>query len=356
MKNLISTLFIFTLMASTLFAQSDEVPNKQMSLVTKHTATWCPICGFDAWDTQKYFMDNLDGKDAFVLTAHISGSSKLYSDAARDLLDNFEGVIFQPEFYFNTTKISGGDIQAKMVDSVSQAAMQTPLAQAMAEATYNPETDTFRVNTTVQFFSNAETSGDYRVSVFLVEKEVIEEQASRGDNEMHQNVLRASLIEDFYSPAMASGTIEAGTQASHQVAVKWDERYDMENTRVLVILWERNGNNFSFVNVNATETIEMEEETTTSSRNIDALAGRFAILPNATYNTARIQLDLPQAHANAEMLLFDQYGRVVRTLHRGAMPAGEQTLQLDRESLATGMYFVRFRAGGTLATRRVVFF
>jgi len=46
----------------------------------------------------------------------------------------------------------------------------------------------------------------------------------------------------------------------------------------------------------------------------------------------------------------------VRTLHRGAMPAGEQTLQLDRESLATGMYFVRFRAGNTLATRRLVFF
>ena len=130
-------------MASTLFAQSDEVPNKQMSLVTKHTATWCPICGFDAWDTQKYFMDNLDGKDAFVLTAHISGSSKLYSDAARELLKNFDGVFYQPEFFFNTEKISGGDTQAQMVDSVSQAAMQTPLAQALAEATYNPETDTF---------------------------------------------------------------------------------------------------------------------------------------------------------------------------------------------------------------------
>lgn len=353
MKSLISTIFVLVLMAGTLFAQSDAVPTRQMSLVTKHTATWCPFCGSSAWDMQKYFMDNLDGENAFVIAAHISGTSRLYSKAASDLLNNFSGVFYQPEFFFNTEKVSGGDIQSKIEDRVNDAATQTPSAQTMVRVTYNPDTDTFRVNATTEFF--AATEGSYQLSVLLVEKEVYEQQSGRSSNELHRNVLRKALTEETFGSVIASGTIEAGMQANQQLALAWEDQYDLDNIRVLVILWKQNGDRYDFVNVNATETVETES-TTTSSRNVDALTGRFDILPNATSSTARIRFDLPQAYANAEILLFDQYGRVVRTLHRGAMPSGEQTLQLNREGAATGMYFVRFRAGGTLATRRVVFF
>lgn len=351
MKNLIFTFFL-VLIVSALTAQSDAGPKKQMSLVTKHTATWCPICSADAWDTQKYFMNNLDGNNAFVMSAHISGSSKLYSKAAKDLLSAFSGVFYQPEFFFNTQKITGS-IQTKMEEQVNAAAMQAPLAQTEVELLYNPETDMLKVNTMTEFFEA--TEGTYQLSVLLVQKEVYEEQAGRGSNELHQNVLRKALTEDVFGPEIASGSIDAGTQVTNQVSLKWDNQYDFGNIRIMAILWKRDNSDYEFVNINASETVETES-TTTSSRNVDALTGRFDILPNATSSTARVQFDLPQAYANAEILLFDQYGRVVRTLHRGAMPAGEQTLQLDREGVSTGMYFVRFRAGSTLATRRVVFF
>lgn len=352
MKSLIST-FCLLLFVGILFAQSDAAPKKQMSLVTKHTATWCPFCGLEAWDTQKYFMDNLDGENAIVMAAHISGSSKLYSQTAKELLATYQGVIYQPEFFFNTTKVSGSNIETQITEKVQQATMQVPLAQTDVQVAYNPETDMLKVKTMTEFFEA--TDGQYQLSILVLEREVFAEQSQQGSNVLHRNIIRRALTETTFGPVLASGSIAAGTQASHEVAIKWNNQYDLDNIKIVTILWKRNNIRYDFVNASATQDIETES-TTTSNLNVDVLAGRFSILPNATNQIARIQLDLPQNYTSAEITLFDQFGRQVQTLHRGSLQAGEQTLQLDRHNTAAGIYFVRFRSGKTVATRRVVFF
>ncbi|MDX1939792.1 MAG: Omp28-related outer membrane protein [Saprospiraceae bacterium] len=350
--------FIFTLLAffiiSSLAAQTIEVPQKQQSLVTKHTATWCPFCGLEEWDLQKFFLDNLDGNNAIVMGAHISSTSKLYSQTAKELLMTYQGVVYQPEFFHNTSKITGNieSIKTMMSTKVSDASQQSPLAQTGILVTYNPTDDTLKVKTNTKFFSAAE--GTYQLSILLLQREVYAEQANRGSNVLHRNIIRKSLNPTTFGPEIASGTIAAGTEASHEVALKWNNQYELNNVKFVVILWKRNATKYDFVNGNSTTTIQQEQ--TTSTRRTDALGNRFAILPNAVKNNALIQLDLPTAFNNAEITLFDQYGRRVRTVHRGSLPAGQQQFTLERTGAeAAGIYFLRFKSGNTVATRRVIF-
>ncbi len=354
MKKLIFTCLALLIRIG-LFAQIPEVPNTQMSLVTKHTATWCPICGREAWDTQKFFMDNLDGAKAIVLSAHISNTSRLYSQTAKELLNTFQSVVYQPEFFFNTSKVTGTDeeIKTNMVNRVNQAAQQTPLAQTGIIATYNPATNNFRVRTRTRFF--AATEGEFQLSILLVERRVTEQQAARTNAEVHRNVIRQALTANTFGSVITSGNIPAGREVQQEISTQWDDRYKLDNIEVVTILWRRNATRYEFVNANFTATVQPEQ--TTFAPEADALGARFVVQPNLAAEVAYLRLDLPTALDQAEIGLFDRYGRQVRTLHRGSLPAGEQQILLHRMSAETaGVYFVRFRAGAMVATRRVIFF
>ena len=351
MKRLIFTLFSIAFVWS-LAAQEATAPQNQQSLVTKHTATWCPICGYeDSWGTQKYFMDNLDGNGAIVMSAHISSTSKLYSQTAKELLTTYQGVVYQPEFFYNTTKINS-NIQTSITNMVNNAAQQSPVAQTGLVVTYNPGDDTLKVRTHTKFFQS--TEGEYQLSILLLEREVYETQASRSSNELHRNIIRKSLQTNTFGPIIASGNIAAGTEIKREIAVKWNNQYDLNNIKIVAILWKRNANRYDFVNTNGTTTVL--EEQTTNTRTEDVLGSRFAVHPNLTNANALIQLDLPNTFEGTEITLFDRYGRQMRTLYRGNLPAGVQSLPLERFSEPAGMYFLRFRSGATVATRRVVFY
>lgn len=351
MKRLIFTFFSVAFVWS-LAAQEVTAPQNQQSLVTKHTATWCPICGYeDSWGTQKYFMDNLDGNGAIVMSAHISSTSKLYSQTAKELLTTYQGVVYQPEFFYNTTKITS-NIQTNVTNMVNNAAQQSPIAQTGVVVTYNPGDDTLKVKTNTKFFQN--TEGEYQLSILLLERQVYETQASRSNNELHRNIIRKSLNPTTFGPIIASGNIPANTEIKREVAFKWNNQYDLNNIKIVAILWKRNTNRYDFVNTNGTTNVLTEQ--TTSTRAEDTLGSRFAVHPNLTNANALIQLDLPNAFENAEITLFDRYGRQVRTLYRGDLSAGAQSLQLERFSEPGGMYLLRFRSGTTVATRRVVFY
>ena len=90
------------------FLQAQEdivVPKTQMSLITKRTATWCPICGASrAWDLKNSMIQEHTGK-ALVIAGHHSQGSQLYSGAAEDLIDNFQTTFSQPVFMFTRIRL-----------------------------------------------------------------------------------------------------------------------------------------------------------------------------------------------------------------------------------------------------------
>lgn len=80
--------------------------------------------------------------------------------------------------------------------------------------------------------------------------------------------------------------------------------------------------------------------------------------PNPARGEVALTLDLPVA-GEVEVALFDVSGRRVRTLHRGAAPAGPLTLRWDGTGASgrpapAGLYFARARAAGEFAQTRFV--
>jgi hypothetical protein len=355
MKKVISTLFAvgFVMMLS---AQTGiEVTATQKSLVTKHTATWCPFCGeAKSWDLQQYFADNLDGKNAIVLSAHQSTTSKLYSKAGKDLLANFQGVVYQPEFFFNTTKIDGNEdaIKADIIAKVNQAATQTALVQTGLKATYITSTDSLVVSTKTKFFQAAQ--GEYRLAILLVEKVVQETQASRTGLQPHKRVVRNTLTSDVNGVLLSGGSITANAEFDRNFSVKWNNQYNLNNIEIVTLIWKRNTttNKLEFVNTNE---VTQLQQSTTATNQVDFLANRFVVTPNPVREQTQIRLDLPQAYNNTEIVLIDIKGAVVKTLHRGNLNNGTQTIDINRNAITKGLYFVRLRADGQTATRKVIF-
>jgi endonuclease/exonuclease/phosphatase family metal-dependent hydrolase len=90
------------------------------------------------------------------------------------------------------------------------------------------------------------------------------------------------------------------------------------------------------------------------------LPDRVAFLPpspNPFRGSTTLRFELPQETAVA-MDLFDLSGRLVAPILHGTRPAGRHTLQWSAAGsgggpLRTGLYFVRFEAGGFRCTRRL---
>jgi len=81
-------------------------------------------------------------------------------------------------------------------------------------------------------------------------------------------------------------------------------------------------------------------------------------MPNPTTASTVLRFDLPRA-ANASMVIYDAAGRMVRTLVRGAVAAGQhrETWNGTDDSgraVGAGVYFVRLEAEGLNARRRIV--
>lgn len=286
-------------------------------------------------------------------SAHRDSRSKLYSQAGKDLLENILDAVYQPEFYFNTTKLNGSDaaIKADMTAKVDAAAKLQPAAQTGLKATYIISTDSLVVATKTKFFQAA--TGEYRLAILLVEKEVQETQSSRSGMQPHKRVLRKTLTPDVTGAVLVSGAIAANTEFNRNFTIKWNAQYNLNNIEVITILWKRNNaGRLEFVNTNE---VTQVERATTATQKVDFLANRFTIMPNPVREQTQIRLDLPQTYTNAEIVLIDIKGAVVKTVHRGNLNSGAQTIEVNRNSIANGLYFVRLRADGQVATRKVIF-
>ena len=81
-------------------------------------------------------------------------------------------------------------------------------------------------------------------------------------------------------------------------------------------------------------------------------------MPNPMRAGTHIAFDLP-VDASVSLEVFDVSGRLIRTLARQALLAGEHRIAWDGadnngRSVARGVYLYRLRAGAFEATRRMV--
>ncbi len=86
---------------------------------------------------------------------------------------------------------------------------------------------------------------------------------------------------------------------------------------------------------------------------IGAAALAFRALATPLRGTGTVTLDVPTA-GMVEVRLYDLLGRLVATLHDGALTAGPHAFALDGGALPAGVYVLRAAASGSTATRSVI--
>lgn len=91
-----------------------------------------------------------------------------------------------------------------------------------------------------------------------------------------------------------------------------------------------------------------------SVHNLQPVSMQLDLFPNPTNSLATLRYSL-DAEAPVRMRLLDELGREVRMLDQGKQGRGEHSITIDRNGLATGLYYVSLQYGDAVETRKLVF-
>ena len=351
MNKLIFT-FLFLLTFQWIQAQEINVPETQKSIVTKHTATWCPNCGTIAWDVFSNLVNDVTS-GAILVAAHRSRSSDLYSKVAEDFLLNMPGVVYQPEFFVNAEKF-GGNYQTladNIKNKITANASESPIAQAGIQLLVNEDgSGPLRVNTKTKFFKNAQ--GIYHLAVWLIEKESIADQANRGTKVTHKQVLKKALTEASFGIEFAIDP-EAGTEIENSFEYEFEEGDGIENMEIAVMIWKKEGERFFYVNGNSSTSFSTVS--TTSTNLLESRLESFIVTPTLITAEGVIELNLNQKLENAQVNLFNIYGQLVQPIFRGNMERGINRFPLTANAAQqSGLYLVNLTTKEGTISRKVI--
>lgn len=348
MQKLFSTLLAFLLVGTSLVAQDIEVKKEQYSLLTKKTATWCPICGGSAWDAFRKMIDDTQGK-AICIAAHYDEDSELYSRDAREIVGNFEGRFGygQPVFFYNSERLSGRDNNTALaaVEKVEAAFISDPIAQVGVYASVDPTTGVVTVNTKTVFYQS--TTGKYKLAVYPMIKSITENQASRG-TDTHKNILGNEFTDHSFGTVIAEGDIAA--DATYDYSFEFSgfvPELRAETLELVAIIWQETEENHEFINAFPTD--DFVEETISSLTPVSIQDLDVTIQQEG--NSTLIQLDNQLNQKEVSVNIFSTDGKLLHSLFKGNLAVGTHAFST---SLVSGSYVLSIRQGERTLAKQFV--
>ena len=345
MKKIYFPLLVGLLAQIVVFGQ--EVPQEQKIVITKIAATWCPPCGGTAWDNFDVINDTYEGK-AIMLTVHPSRTSKLHAPESIDFSNNLPQAFGQPLFYINRSKYTTSTIIANTENAVNNIDSATPMANAGITATIKD--NTLEVKAKVKFFQ--EGNGEYYLSLLIIEDEVMEEQASRGNPAIHKRILRSSLMGGTFGQAIANGEIAADTEFIFSDSKTIEPKWNTENLEVAAIIWQKVEGAYEFVNAHA-----VNASFSTSINFLQTSGLELTITPNLIKEMATINIHAPIGFDNASIALYNRFGQQVQSIFSGDLRNGQHTFFIHKNNLppstTSGLYFLKMAVKGSVISHKV---
>lgn len=353
MKQTFFTL-ILAAFATFIWGQDIEVPQVKRAIITKHTATWCTNCGRTAWDVFEQVVEELN-TNSIALAAHRSGSSQLYSQAAKDFLDNMQGVVYQPEFFVNETKMSGSSstLYDNIKDEVFAIENEVPEAQMGLELFVNEDgTGPLLIKTRTKFFK--ELSGAYYLSLWMIEKEVVEFQQSQGDNAVHKQVLRKALTSETFGDELFNGNVSPDNDIYQDFEYEFEEGETMENMEIMVALWKLVDGRYEYVNSNAADQVFVRSEPTAVNE-LEQQVADFQVNPSILSETAQIKFNLGEKMEQLSLNVYNPAGQLIQTLFKGNLQSGLHQFELQKADLPSqGLYILSLQSPKGIVSKRLV--
>ena len=343
---------MFVLVSLFVGAQEIEVPNTQIPLITKISASWCPHCGGWGWSFFDGLLDDNAGK-AILMTTHYSGAYQ--TDAGQALATNF-GIVSQPEFFFGTDKISAnsGNYSSiiPMVNSnVSSQRSEKPMVQSGLKLSLQTN-GMLKVEAKVKFFENA--NGEYYMGLYLVENDFVGYQSGQGNAAQHKNIFRASLMDNTYGDLLGAGMMAADSEMDMETTFDLNATaLQAGNIEIIAIIWEKVGTKYEYVNANSSKNIQL----VSANEEVEKRVTQFTVAPNPVEKRAVIELDLANPLEAFQLKWITLDGKTVQVLSSAnSISAGNHRFEIERPAAMTaGVYLLQLTsAQGTISKKILI--
>lgn len=334
MKRLILlAIFSFT----TLAMNAQEISEEQWSLVTKKTADWCPFCGTWGWTFKNYLLEDQEGLPVVFWMAHHSGG--LQTPTSKAITDNFQAS-GQPVFFLNNDNmlVNSGNLNAKrsefqlLIESLSGF---PPFAGVGSTAIFDGEKIMSTSRAKILFELEG---GDFWLSSYLVDDELIAYQSSQGNNAKHENILLHSFHGDnYFGENVATGPVSADQEFIVEGELDFAGQNNIpdysDGYSIVTIMWTKVDDTYIPLNLN--------------KQPITGVVGTNDILKNI--NVAAFHLGAGQINLNitsdqqikdASVHMFDISGRVLTSKKGVQINEGDNQLVLQTQELTLGTYVV----------------
>jgi len=229
---------------------TQQVSNKNWTLVHERTATWCPHCGDWGWKFKDSMFSRFSNQNLIFMAVHYSGD--LLNQVSTEFGENFVGS-GQPIFYadgsnLNLTINTGSQRLLDLKTVVDFKTTQSVFAGVGVDATFNSNTKTITAKAKVEFFEAVE-GGDYYLGLYLVEDVINFQNGHPSGTPLHRNVLRQSLLPATFGKAIKSGAVAKGSVFNVDASLE-NVNTTRDKIKVVAIIWNKVGSKYIFFNAN----------------------------------------------------------------------------------------------------------
>jgi hypothetical protein len=231
------------------------VEKKNMALVNKLTATWCPPCGGWGWDLFEEIISDVHS-DAVIMGTYGSSSSKMYNGTAGKFKEDFAPTAGWPAFCVNganETEYSsqGGIYTAQTRTNCKDAVVGHINSTVVVGAGYNASiTDgTISIEAKSEFFTDGESGAQYKMAAYVMEDKPLEVQSGKTGMVEHHHVIRGAASTDDYGVMINNGST-TGSTFEHTFTMPVGSGWVEDNLEYAIVIWKVNGGNHEFVNAN----------------------------------------------------------------------------------------------------------
>lgn len=306
---------------------SFSVAGQSTPVLSKTTATWCPRCGDWGWSYMQEMKSEFQDETALVLGVHYLGST-LENETSIWFAENL-GTFGQPQFFVNHERIpvTSGNWED-----------QVPVAlEAKEEAIANTR-DVLSIskvdllNDELEIEVNVSTLSviDPYLNVYLYEDKVEANQSGSVTDNIHPNVLRASMSDNHEG-------ISINSDGFFTFKKELDPSWNKDEIGVLVILWKQEGDDYT---MRATQGVS----------NIIARSSIEDQLDQDLYDIkqdgASVQVITSEAGLQS-VTLTDMAGRTI------VQDKFEYNIELNNPTISTGQYLLTIENAGKTFTKKL---
>lgn len=342
---------IYALVLSTFFmgniiAQSEwMVPEENIGMVTKITATWCNPCGTWGWEAMEGLIET-HSEDHIVVSMYAPSSSKLYNEEAEKLADEIG--------YSGTPNFAGNGLDQGTAVASATAIVDTfisaPIVAVPAYAIEWVNADTIVIEVKTKFFENMD--GSFVLDVFMVEDHVVEEQSGHDDDVPHHMVVRKgfSPLKDSTNYILV-GSAASGDEITKKYFIEVEAEWNWEDLHIMSTLWMENPEDpEDLLYINGQKTWQEGELTigygtdapvyyppSTWAIGVDEVEKiAFEMYPNPAKDRLNIKLS---ESADVEVIFTDLLGKEV--LHTNY--TSRDLINIDVTEMPAGVYMVQLK-------------